>query len=62
MNLEIPKKADEIRKTLDTIDTIIDDLNSTESSKLEEVYTSINIILKAQYTLLKKPKLHLIKE
>lgn len=61
-NLELAYQANEIRNNLDTIDTLIDDLSKRDSKVLGEVYKSINIILRAQYTLLDKPKLTIVKE
>lgn len=61
-NLEPAQQADDIRNNLDELDTLIDDLNERDSKALAEVYQSINIILRAQYALLKKPALRIIKE
>lgn len=61
-NLEPAYQANEIRNNLDKLDTLIDDLSKRESRVLADVYQSINIILRAQYALLKKPALSIIKE
>ena len=62
MNLEPAQQADDIRTNLDRLDSLLDDLNECESKNLAEVYQSINIILRAQYALLKKPALRIVKE
>lgn len=61
-NIEPAYQADQIRTNLDKLDTLIDNINFKETTNLLEVYKSINIILRAQYTLLDKPKLRIVKE
>lgn len=61
MKLEIAHQADEIRRNLDELDKLIDDLNPAKAHNLSEVYKSLNVILKAQKVLLEdKPDLRLV--
>lgn len=63
MNLEIAQQAEELKSTVDELDSLLDTLSNKESANLLEVYKSINIILKSQLCTVKnKPSLRIIRE
>lgn len=63
MQSEIVKQAQDIKDTVDQIDALIDDASNRNLGHLLETYKSINIILRAQLSLLQdKPNLRVIEE
>lgn len=50
---EIAIKAEDIKTNIDRLDLLLDSMNDHQAQALDKVYESINIVLRAQYEMIR---------